>query len=1154
MSKLSLRASCQLALLLLLVLAALTPGALDAHVLAPASAPHQAHIQSDSQSKNTPTNPPGLIGPMGVQGVVTLDVSVPDTIRAGDNIDYTYTYVNTGATTATGLAVEAIWTNFALTVNGNWQFCNPANTCDVLAGSVLGPAVTKSTGPTVTTPRFTIGDLAPGQQGRFTVRLGTRRDIYPKTNQPVSRPAGSGNLYLNGATNTPTSQDTAATLVIGPVLVLTKTATTTGKIYPTETGTFNVRIGNASGTGDSTNGQLRADARPATNLIIKDTIPQGGEFVSATGNPTVDTVAKTVTWTIAGPLIPGQTINLQVVFKKLDVNIDCGSLNNGALTVTSDEIPLNGNVRYLINGTGASILLQIPMVIKSIVATPGSVVYGANGTIAIIVQNFWNQPLTGVKLNYFVQSNGSYMPGSASPAPTTAPDGSQPGGTVTWTFNMPAGSKTTPTEATFSLGVVGGYDSVVQAGTGRAQVVAPAGVPSACIQPRDGRLGLNPRLKLTKTTDADPATKAGNTYSVERGQEFNYIIDVTNTGVAPATAVNITDLLPKETGANFRYVGGSATVPPTTVTDGLGGVIAWNGLSIPAGGTLQIRYRLIVDGRDFQSYCNTASATSGNEAITYGARNVCVKINPQILITKTVDKATANPGDTVRFTLTLANQENVPYQVGLYDRLGDFIFVNQESGTAGQPQLLGPQKALSWPLMTLQPGQQVQAVIVAQIPTTCVTRDYINEVLFSIVDGLIQSIPPVTAKVRVNCGQIEYSKTSDRPIVSLQDRIVYTLPIRNAGGTLVSNVEVDDLLPQGFTFVGMEGTSAILTPPTKQITTDGRTKLIWTLPSIAPNTTVNIKFIARSGDVVGDYDNLVTVPVGGKCVGACKSGSDGILYSFRTVTVQPLITMEPKITPNICALPGDKRTYQLSIVNTNNHDYGSTEVLLTLPFGLRYNKVLNSTPAPSSVTTANNGVSTIKWSNLRIPAKPANAFGSQVVLEIELQAGQVWGNLDTVVATTSPDGLIPRKDGVVNPTVQVCPTSPALTKDVNRTIVSAGNDVVYRIMLANPTDTPFTATIEDQLPNNFSFVANVQGQASVSGNTLTWANVAVPAATNGVAGVVILEFSAHINSTEKGARYTNTATVTSSSVPLDTTYNSITVRVTLTSFLPLIRR
>jgi uncharacterized repeat protein (TIGR01451 family) len=1113
--------------------------------------PGLAHIQSDSQATNTTANSPIQIGPAGVQGVVTLDVSVPDSIRAGDTIDYTYTYVNTGSTTATGLVVEAIWTNFSLAVNGSWQFCNPPNSCDVLAGSVQGPTVTKTSPSTTVSPRFAIGDLAPGQQGRFTVRLGTRRDIYPKTNQPVSRPAGSGNLYLNGA-STPTSQDTAATLVIGPVLVLTKTANTTGKIYPTETGTFVVHVGNATGTGDSVNGQIRADARAATNIIVKDTFPAGGEFVSATGNPTVDTNAKTVTWTIAGPLNPGQTIDLQVVFKKLDVYIDCALLNNASLSATSAEYPLNGNTTYTIPGVGANIPLQIPMVIKSVAATPGSAVYGANGTITIVVQNFWNQPLTGVQLKYYVQSNATYTPGSASPAPTTAPDGTQPGGIVTWTFPMDAGSKTTPTEKTFTLGVVGGYTNAVQAGTGQAQLVAPAGVPSACIVSRAGWLGLTPRLKLTKTTDADPTTKLNGSYIVERGQEFNYIITVTNTGVAPATAVNITDLLPKETAANFRYVGGSATVPPTTVTDGFGGVIAWNGLSIPAGGTLEIRYRLIVDGRDYQQYCNLATAASGNETISYGQRSVCVKINPQILVTKTVDKTTANPGDTVRFTLTLANQENVPYQVGLYDKLGQFIFVNQESGTAGAPTPES-QNALRWPLMTLQPGQQVQAVIIAQIPTTCVTRDYINEALFSIVDGVIQPIPAVTAKVHTTCGQIEYSKTSDRTTVSLQDRIVYTLAIRNAGASTATNVEVDDLLPQGFTFVGMEATSAILTVPTKQNTNDGRTKLIWTIPSIATNAAVNIKFIARSGDVVGDYDNLVTVPVGGKCVGACKSGTDGISYGYRIVTVQPLITMEPKITPTACALPGDKRTYHLSILNTNNHDYASTEVLLTLPFGLRYNKALNSTPAPT-VSIANNGVSTVKWSGLRIPAKPANAFAAQVVLEVELQAGQVWGNLDTVVATSSPDGLIPRKDGVTDPTVQVCPTSPAIIVDVNRPYVSTGNDVLYQIMLANPTDSPFTATIEDQLPNNFSFLANVQGQASVSGNTLTWANVTVPAATNGVAGIVILQFTAHVNTAEKGATYTNTATVASSSVPLDTTYSSVAVRTASSTFLPFLRR
>ena len=50
--------------------------------------------------------------------------------------------------------------------------------------------------------------------------------------------------------------------------------------------------------------------------------------------------------------------------------------------------------------------------------------------------------------------------------------------------------------------------------------------------------------------------------------------------------------------------------------------------------------------------------------------------------------------------------------------------------------------------------------------------------------------------------------------------------------------------------------------------------------------------------------------------------------------------------PNTIVLPGDKHTYQLSILNAHNHACGSTGVLPTLPFGPRYNMVLNTTPTP----------------------------------------------------------------------------------------------------------------------------------------------------------------------------------------------------------------
>jgi uncharacterized repeat protein (TIGR01451 family) len=410
--------------------------------------------------------------------------------------------------------------------------------------------------------------------------------------------------------------------------------------------------------------------------------------------------------------------------------------------------------------------------------------------------------------------------------------------------------------------------------------------------------------------------------------------------------------------------------------------------------------------------------------------------------------------------------------------------------------------------------------------------------------------------VHVTCGQTEYQKSSDRILVSLGDRVFYTLNIHNANGDPVTNVPVDDTLPSTFTFIAMEATSDLQTAPTQTTQPDGRIKLHWTIPSIAATGTVNIKYFARAGAVVGVYENWVTVPdsANGKCVGQCRTDTNGT-YAYYSVSSQPLITTEPSLSPSTCALPGETRAYKLAIVNTNNHNYSSTGVTVTLPLGLWYGGVLQGTPTPASVTTDKFGVTTVAWSGLTIPAKPAGVFASEVDLEMNLVIGQVWGALDTVAQATSPDGLIPHKDGANDVTVSVCPTDTsrgAISKEVYKSSIRVGDEVVYQISLVNPTGTDISTTVTDQLPANISFVAMVPGKGSPPSptNPLTW-NVTVPHAVNGKPGRVILQFRAHVDSAEVGIAYPNTA---ASSVPMDTTYATVKVAVPRPIYLPIVAR
>ena len=1119
-----------------------------------------------------------------VQGEVTIDVIVsPERLKAGGEIKYTYKFKNNAPQARNNIIVEAIWTHFS---DKTWQFCG-TDLCAPFAIS-SGIAVTMLAQCPANIPDdvqdasrkcYQISSLATGVAGEFSVKTVTKSDIFPQTGKEPVRPAGSARLYLEAGVQH-ISDDTVSALIEGPVFVLTKAPASTANIYPLESAEFIITLGNATGAGDQINGQRREDAIPALNPVFVDSWPVGSELVagSVTGGGVVDTTARTITWR-PGRLDPGQTREFRARFKKLDVNQDCERLANSTYNVTSDEMPIrSGTTHYTVNGLLSFVKVVTPLVVKSIAANPGSAIYGDESTLTITVQNFFNQAVNGAQLKYAVQSNGFYIAGSASnTAPNTlvsAPTDSQTGGTVIWNLNMAAGSMTAPTEASFTLRVRGAFTSQVAAGTGQALIVAPTNVPSACIRAKDGRVNFTPRLLVSKLSEN------GKTYEyVERYSNFTYVVTIQNKASTIADNVTITDKLPVNGSfpANFSYIDGSATLDgvaraPDSIVNGNGGTLIWNNIDVPPGATLTLRYTLRVDGYEFVEYPNNIEAVIGSESIAYTNRRVIVKINPPIHVSKTVDKAETNiAGDTVKFTLHLENRSPQSYEIGLYDRLGLFTYVSQESGYA-QPTLVNGNN-LEWPLRTLAPNGTLDAVIIAKLPNICETRTYVNEILFLFKSngtvGIVQPIPPVKASVKLTCGtnKIEYTKSADRATVSLKDQVVYTLNIKNANTVdPISTITVVDVLPQGFSYVGIAAGSNVTTTPQQQTRSDGRIQLTWQIASLPANQTSKIMFTALASDIAGPFDNWLraTAPklLEAKCTGRCTTVDDNgevFNYSYAQVLVQPLITMEPTISDQACASPGDKRTYRLSIVNTNIHGYQDTKVTVNLPMGLSYLRSVNGTAAPT-LTRASNGDTVLVWQNMTIPAKPKDKTSALVVLEVELEAGQTWRNIPTKVEVTSPSGLIPLKDGVFNPIVLMCAPSPAVSKVADRSSVFLNDSYVYEIAVVNPdTKAELSISLSDVLPANISFVESISGpKPVVQGNTLTWADLKVARAIDATnLGELVLRFRVKANSGNVGDTIVNTVTVTSST-PATVNTERTTSRVKLVKriliYLPKIVR
>ncbi len=1116
-----------------------------------------------------------------VQGAIRLDVTLPPSIKADEDLVYTYLYTNTTSTAYSNLVLQATWSNFNTNFNGEWQFCRntaPSPNCEV--ATTTNATISKLT----TCPNgldgfcYSIGSIKGNEAGRFSVRLHTATWSYPRTNEGPKRPAGSARLYTD-PTKGPMSDDTASTLIIGPVLVVSVATDTSKVIFPTkgtatdaDTAEFVLTVGNATGTGDSSNGQPRADARLATQVRLSHSIPVGAVIISTTPQATIDTTNKRVYWDISSLAVGATSSQYRVKYRKDDVAQDCYVLLSRLTTATSAEYPIDPGTtqKHYVVGPEMHVPVAPTLEIFSLQRSPDPIAYGDQGEITIVIRNYWRNQATG-KLNYSLQSNVKYLANSAVPTAATQPDPSQFGGTVSWNFTIPGtADRTQPKELTFKLRAAAGFQPQTMHGTAQI-VVTDTATPSACVRAIDGGLAVIPRLVVRKYTDSTNSIFDGK-FVVEQGEEFPYIIEVQNNANSDANGLSLTDIFPRNTGAGFTYKIGSATIAPSIVNNTNPGSLIWNGLKVPAKSKLVIRYTLVVAGIDYYDYCNRVEAKLNEEQFIYQSIEVCVKVNPQIRITKTVISPTppadgslpvVQPGQEVTYKLTLTNRENKLYRFGIGDRVLDMDYVGTVSGYDPNPTVSADRKFIRYRVEDLSPGEMIEVVLKTRIPNVCVNRDYENFSFFHNSDGDIIPIPPQNPRVRVNCGKLLYDSLAFRDIVNLQGRVPMAVWIRNDDGKAATNVVARSVLPQGFTYEALSSDSAVREVPIQTKRPDDRIELKWTVPSIPANTEIQIRFIARAAVVISDsFFSWATVD-GGTCAHNCVSDTDGTTYARKQLQVKALITMEPKLNTTACAQPGDTRTYTLSILNTDNIDYTGTSVVVELPLGLNFSRVLTGTAQPATVTD-NNGVTSVVWANQRIRAKPGDVFATQVTFHLELKVGNVWGPMDTRVQTASLDGAIPRKENVTDPTVPVCPASPSVAKAVAKPTMDIGSKMLYRISLANPTNqTMNSVVVEDTLPAGMEFDSmspTGQPTPNVQNGKLTW-TVSVPAGTSTTPGLVALTYLTKLKpNVTIGNKLTNTVKVTSNPTMQTTVKGQSVVSATVTVvriryfYLPVIAR
>ncbi|WP_257385127.1 hypothetical protein [Tahibacter caeni] len=235
-------------------------------------------------------------------------------------------------------------------------------------------------------------------------------------------------------------------------------------------------------------------------------------------------------------------------------------------------------------------------------------------------------------------------------------------------------------------------------------------------------------VAVTKALSGESGAQPG---VAEPGETLTYTITLANSGGTAATNVGATDRIDANTSFVSADNGGTFAA----------GLVSWSGLSIPAGGSLQLTVVVQVASPiplGVSQVANLAYLTGTTPPACPPAGPQCVltptEQSPRLQVTKTVNTTTVAAGGTATYTVTVTNVGTIPANNVIVDDalpagIVGFIWTCSGSGGAVCPAASGT-GALYQTVPQLPVGASLIYTITAQISATA-SGNLLNTVVVS---------------------------------------------------------------------------------------------------------------------------------------------------------------------------------------------------------------------------------------------------------------------------------------------------------------------------------------------------------------------------------------------------------------------------------------
>ncbi|SCC12579.1 DUF7507 domain-containing protein [Bacillus mycoides] len=632
---------------------------------------------------------------------------------------------------------------------------------------------------------------------------------------------------------------------------------------------------------------------------------------------------------------------------------------------------------------------------------------------------------------------------------------------------------------------------------------------------------------FVQINDADIVSlKTVDLTSVTIGDILTYTTTLTNTGNTDATAVVFTDNIPDGT----TFIDGSVLVnniPQLNANPSAGilvGTIAPD-ISIPV--TFSVTVVALPASGHIQNQSTSRYTINGEEKISTSNITFTEVISVNVIATKTTPIQYADLQTIIPYTISIINNGNIQVENIIVTDIipantsfiENSVIVNGNARPNDNP-LSGIQIDNIPPNTTATILFQVRVTSIPQINPISNTSTIEYEYTLPNRPPITETIISAAAVTEINHANLTSNKAVDLAFATVGDTLTYTITLNQTGDVSANDVIIQDIIPQGTTFIE------------NSVIVNGET-----LPGVNPVSGIPISTIIVGESAIASFQVTVTsIPIPNELNNQAITTFNYIVNPNNlpvtnttttntvTTTVQNDNVVAIKSVNATNALPSQTLTYTITISNSGNVTIEDLLAIDTVP--------VDTTFVTSSVTI--NGIN-------QPNANPENGItlGNLAPNESVIITFQI-----TISSSTLQSAI--NNDASVSYTVTIDPNEPPITitkqtntvtttlidpmvrieKNADKSIVVIGDIITFTLEIFNHSPIPTVNTsVLDMIPAGTTFIEN---SVTINGTQIpnirpdTGINIgALPAG-----GVATITFKVLVTSIPSNSTIINSATVT----------------------------